>query len=137
MIMLLPLLNYAELKSNMTDTVIELNDIEEEDSFVPRLLLFNVTNNLEFVLPNRFNKTLVAFLSGAILFVLVNTAFLMTYITPKVLKSKEKANSYKNDQEDNKRADDQDDFNYDDYYDYYYYEDMLNNTSSSSEETPR
>ena len=117
----------------MTDSVIELNDIEEEDSFVPRLLLFNVTNNLEFVLPNRFNKTLVAFLSGAILFVLVNAAFLMTYITPKVLNSKEKANSYKNDQEDRK-----DDFNYDDYYDYYYYEDMLNNNaSSSSGDTPR
>ena len=122
----------------MTDSLVELYDIDEDDSFTPRLLLFNVTNNLEFAIPNRFNKTLVAFLSGAILFVLVNTAFLMAYITPKVFNSKEKANSYKNNQDNDKRSDGQDDYDYDDYYDYYYYEEMQKlNNSSSTEEAPR
>ena len=131
-------LNWTELASNMKDSLIELNDIEEEYGFGPRLLLFNVTNNLEFALPNRFNKTLVAFLSGAILFVLVNAAFLMAYITPKVLNTKAKTNSYKNNQDENKKADDEDDFMYDDYYDYYYYEEFpKRSNSSNSDEMPR
>ena len=122
----------------MVDSLIELNDIEEEGAFGPRLFVFNVTNNLELALPNRFNKTLVAFLSGAILFLLINTAFLLAYITPKVFNRKEKENSYKNGQNENEKSENHDDFVYDEYYDYYYYEDIpTHNNSSSSEETPR
>jgi len=122
----------------MVDSLIELKDIEEEGAFGPRLFVFNVTNNLELALPNRFNKTLVAFLSGAILFLLINTAFLLAYITPKAFNRKEKENSYKNGQNENDKSENHDDFVYDEYYDYYYYEDIpTHNNYSSSEATPR
>ena len=130
----------------MTDDRIQLDDIDDENSdFEPRyLLLFNKTNlNFGFVYPNRFNKTSVAFLSGAILFLLMNTAYLMMYLTSKM--SKRKPNSSYDGNNDNrkkydsKRKDTEDEFLYeDDYYDYYYYDDIFHNNSSQTlEEKPR
>ncbi len=60
---------------------LEFQDIDEDyvnletDSSAARLFSFlNKTNTLGFAYPNRFNHTFVAFLSGAILFALVNAA---------------------------------------------------------------
>ena len=125
----------------MTDDRIQLDDIDDENlDFEPRyLLLFNKTN-LEFAYPNRFNKTSVAFLSGAILFVLMNTAYLMMYLTSKM--SKRKPNSSYDNSNDSSKKDDskrKDEFFYeDDYYDYYYYDDIFHNNSSQTlKEKPR
>ena len=124
---------------------IQLDDIDEENlGFEPRyLLLFNKTNlDLGFVYPARFNKTSVAFLSGAILFVLMNTAYMMMYITSKMSKKKPNSSYGTNDNsknDDNRREDTEDFFVYDDdYYDYYYYEDIFHkNSSQKLKEKPR
>ena len=135
----------------MMDPLIELEDIDDDNLSIgtwidePKYLyLFNKTNfpAIEY-LPARFNQTSVAFLSGAILFVLLNTAFLMAYITSKGSKKKPTSSYGSNENHkgnNNERIDKEDDYYfYDDYYDdYYYYEDIIhNNHSSNFEENPR
>ena len=131
----------------MTESLLQLDDIDDVNLSYdePRLLfLFNNTNTLGFAFPNRFNHTSVAFLSGAILFVLINTAFLMVYISSKRI-DPEKKPAYDGEgnskTDSNKKSSNEDSFEYDDYYDdYYYYEDMFQNSignSSTVNENPR
>jgi len=129
------------------DSLLQLEDIDNENlSFdEPRLLfLFNKTNTFGFAFPNRFNHTSVAFLSGAILFVLINTTFLMMYISSKRFNPKKKPTydgKGSSKHENEKKDSNEDSFEYDDYYDdYYYYEDMFQNSTSDSStpnENPR
>ena len=72
----------------MIESWFQLDNIEDDsllfgtDYDEPRLF-FNKTTKFGFEYPARFNKTSVALLSGAILFVLINTAFLIMYINSK------------------------------------------------------
>ena len=119
-----------------TDGRIELADVEDDSIYEGRYIsLLNKTDlDIGFLFQNQFNKTSVAFLSGAILFVLMNTAFLMMYITSKMFRKKPNSSygTKGNSKSDNsEREDKEDDYVYDDdYYDYYYFEDMFYNNSS-------
>ena len=126
---------------------LEFQDIEEvylslePDRSGPRLLSFlNKTNTLGFAYPNRFNHTFVAFLSGAILFALVNAAFLMTYISSKRHYAKQDATNDgkgNNRKKDSRRKPSEDGFQYEEYYDYDYYDDILYDILDRSTERPR
>ena len=126
---------------------LEFQDIEEvylslePDRSGPRLLSFlNKTNTLGFAYPNRFNHTFVAFLSGAILFALVNAAFLMTYISSKRHYTKPdstKDGKGNNRKKDSRRKPSEDGFQYEEYYDYDYYDDILYDILDRSTESPR
>ena len=119
--------------------------MEEDDYLIlglgndePRFL-FNKTTTLGFSYPVRFNKTSVALLSGAILFVLVNTAFLILYINSKLppsrkkSKPKTKGNNNSNEKKDNDKDNES---IYDDYY-IYYYDDFYDDDLSRIDEIPR
>jgi hypothetical protein len=126
---------------------LEFQDIDEDylswkpDRSGPRLLSFlNKTNTLGFAYPNRFNHTFVAFLSGAILFALVNAAFLMTYISSKRHYAKPDATNDgkgNNRKKDSRRKPSEDGFQYEEYYDYDYYDDILYDILDRSTESPR
>ena len=126
---------------------LEFQDIEEDylslepDRSGPRLLsLLNKTNTLGFAYPNRFNHTFVAFLSGAILFALVNAAFLMTYISSKRHYAKPDATNDgkgNNRKKDSRRKPSEDGVQYEEYYDYDYYDDILYDILDRSTERPR
>ena len=126
---------------------LEFQDIDEDylhletDSSAARLFSFlNKTNTLGFAYPNRFNHTFVAFLSGAILFALVNAAFLMTYISSKRHYSKQDSTNDgkgNNRKKDSRRKPSEDGFQYEDYYDYDYYDDILYDILDRNNERPR
>ena len=124
----------------MIESWIELEDIDDDslsfDYDEPRLL-FNKTylNTFGFAYPNRFNKTTVALVSGAILFVLINTAFLMLYINSKTPAPKKKPKQSSKGSS-NEKKDKDETFIYDDYYNYYY-EDIYHDDSSRFDENPR
>ena len=126
---------------------LEFQDIDEDylslepDRSGPRLLSFlTKTNTLGFAYPNLFNHAFVAFLSGAILFVLVNAAFLMTYISSKRHYTKPdstKDGKGNNRKKDSRRKPSEDRFQYEEYYDYDYYDDILYDILDRSTERPR
>ena len=130
--------------------MIELDDIDDDSlSFDieyddPRLYIFNKTTAFTsfpfglfgiFPYPARFNKTSVALLSGAILFLLINTAVLIYHINSKTPKKKPKQH-YKESSSNNERKDKDEKFIYDDYYSYYY-EDIYHDDPSKLDENPR
>ena len=101
-------------------------DDAEEDSSLLRLgapepsLLFNKT--VPFLLfDKRLDKKTVAFLSGAILFVALNTAYLLMHLTKKVMQKPAltKRPTVPNDSKENQRKDEY--YIYDEYDEYYEY----------------
>lgn len=126
----------------MIESWFQLDNIEDDsllfgtDYDEPRLF-FNKTTKFGFEYPARFNKTSVALLSGAILFVLINTAFLIMYINSKQPAPTKKPKQYnKGNSSSNERKDKDEKFIYEEYYEYYY-EDLYHDNSSRIDENPR
>lgn len=124
----------------MVEPWLQFDDFEEEsvvfgtESDEPRLF-YNKTT-FSFSYPARFNKTSVALLSGAILFLIVNTSFLLMYLyskrSPPTKSSKEPYEGSDSSQDKNNEEKNI----YENYYEYYY-EHIYDEDPNRLDENPR